>query len=122
MRKKTCWTTKNKWVIYIEEDIGCNRLGLHQSKMMEVMEDREEWRFNLKLLPPQPLPKSGHRKDIVFFAIFRIKSEFGMYKLQSGIILFIRQVLFEAGVPIFVEHWKGGIICNFTLIFPYFQH
>ena len=27
----------------------------------------------------------------------------------------------QAGVPIFVEHW-GGIICNFTPIFPYFQH
>ena len=31
-----------------------NRLGLHSSEMMEVMEDREVWRLNLELLPLQP--------------------------------------------------------------------
>ena len=40
------------------EDLGWNRLGLHPSEMMEVMEDREVWRLNLELLPPQPLRKS----------------------------------------------------------------
>ena len=30
-----------------------------QAKMMEVMEDREVWRLNLELLPPQPSRKSG---------------------------------------------------------------
>ena len=32
------------------------------SKMMDVMEDREMWRLNLELLPPQPSWKSGKRK------------------------------------------------------------
>ena len=27
----------------------------------------------------------------------------------------------QAGVPIFVGYW-GGIICNFSIILPYFQH
>ena len=33
--------------------------GLHPSEMINVMEDRKIWRFNLKLLPPQPSRKSG---------------------------------------------------------------
>ena len=41
------------------EDLGWSRLGLRPSEMMEVMEDREVWRLNLELLPPQPLRKSG---------------------------------------------------------------
>ena len=36
-----------------------NRMGLRPSEMMEVMEDREVWRLNLELLPPQPSRKSG---------------------------------------------------------------
>ena len=47
-----------RWTDYIE-DLGWNRLGLHSSKMMDVIEDREVWRLNLELLPPQPLRKSG---------------------------------------------------------------
>ena len=39
------------------EDLGWNRLGLRPSEMMEVMEDREVWRLNLELLPPQPSRK-----------------------------------------------------------------
>ena len=43
---------------YIEynyiEGLGWNRLGLHLSKMVEVMEDHEVWQFNLERLPPQP--------------------------------------------------------------------
>ena len=34
--------------------ISLGRLGLRPSEMMEVMEDREVWRLNLELLPPQP--------------------------------------------------------------------
>ena len=54
-RSRTTWTN------YIE-DLGWNRLGLHPSEMMKVMEDREVWRLNLKLLPPQPSRKSGQRR------------------------------------------------------------
>ena len=49
---------RTRWTNYIE-DVGWNRLGLYPSEMMEVMEDREEWRLNLELLPPQPSRKSG---------------------------------------------------------------
>ena len=48
-----------RWTNYIENELGWNRLGLHPSEMMEVMEDREVWRLNLELLPPQPTRKSG---------------------------------------------------------------
>ena len=41
------------------EDLGWNRLGLRPSEMMEVMEDREVWRLNLELMPPQLSQKSG---------------------------------------------------------------
>ena len=41
------------------EDLGWNRLGLHPNEMMEVMKDREVWPLILKLLPLQPLKKSG---------------------------------------------------------------
>ena len=49
---------RTRWMDYIEE-FGWNRFGLHPSEMMEVMEDREVWRLNLELLPPQPSRKSG---------------------------------------------------------------
>ena len=49
---------RTRWTDYIE-DLGWNRLGLHPSEMMDVMEDREVWRLNLELLPPQPSRKSG---------------------------------------------------------------
>ena len=35
---------------YYIENLGWNRLGLHSGEMMDVMEDREVWRLNLKLL------------------------------------------------------------------------
>ena len=44
------------WTNYIES-LGWNRLGLHPSEMMNVIEDREVWRFNLELLHPQPSRK-----------------------------------------------------------------
>ena len=49
---------RTRWTDYIE-DLGWNRLGLRPSEMMDVMEDREVWRLNLELLPPQPSRKSG---------------------------------------------------------------
>ena len=49
---------RTRWTNYIE-DLGWNRLGLHPSEMMDVMEEREVWRLNLELLPPQPSLKSG---------------------------------------------------------------
>ena len=49
---------RTRWTDYTE-DLEWNRLALHPSKVMEVMEDREVWRLNLALLLPQPLRKSG---------------------------------------------------------------
>ena len=43
---------RTRWTDYME-DLGWNRLGLRPSEMMEVVEDREVWRLNLELLPPQ---------------------------------------------------------------------
>ena len=37
--------SKSRWTDYIK-DHGWNRLGLHPSEMMEVMEDREVWLLN----------------------------------------------------------------------------
>ena len=37
---------RTRWIDYIE-DLGWNRLGLHPSEMMDVIEDRELWRLNL---------------------------------------------------------------------------
>ena len=45
--------TGTRWTKYVE-DFGWNLLGLHLSKIMNMMEDREVWRLNLELLPPQP--------------------------------------------------------------------
>ena len=47
--------SRTRWIDYIE-DLGWNCLGLQPS---ERMEDREVWRRNLELLPPQPSRKSG---------------------------------------------------------------
>ena len=46
------------WTNYIE-DLGWNRVRLHPSEMMDVMEDREVWRLNLELLPPLLSRKYG---------------------------------------------------------------
>ena len=37
---------RTTWINYIE-DLGWNRLGLHPSEMMDVMEDRKLWRLDL---------------------------------------------------------------------------
>ena len=34
-------------------------LDYYPSEIIKVMEDREVWRLNLELLPPQPSRKSG---------------------------------------------------------------
>ena len=52
---------RTRWTDYIE-DLGWNRLGLRPSEIMEVMEDREVWRLNLELLPPQPHGKAGNEE------------------------------------------------------------
>ena len=60
--------TTNRWTNYIE-DLGWNSLGLYPSEIMDVMEDREVWRLNLKLLSRQPSRKSGQwrkkKEDII---------------------------------------------------------
>ena len=56
--RRTVWQPRIRWTKYVE-DRGWNRLGLRSSEMMEVMKDREVWRLNLELLPPQPSRKSG---------------------------------------------------------------
>ena len=48
---------KTRWINYIE-DLEWNRLVLHLSEMMEVMENCEVWRLNLKLLSLQSSRKS----------------------------------------------------------------
>jgi len=45
---------RTRWQDYIE-DLGWNRLGLQPSEVLEVVADRDVWRLNLELLPPQPL-------------------------------------------------------------------
>ena len=50
-RPRTRW---NNYIVNRE----WNRLGLHPSEMMEVMEDREVWRLSLELLSSQPLRKN----------------------------------------------------------------
>ena len=53
---------RTRWTNYIE-DLEWNRLGLNPSKMMDVMEDREVWRFNLELLPSKPDGKASNEKE-----------------------------------------------------------
>ena len=57
-RRRAVERPRTRWIDYIE-DLGWNRLGLHPSEMLEVMEDRGVWWLNLELLPPQPSRKSG---------------------------------------------------------------
>ena len=49
---------RTRWTDYIE-DLGWNRLGLHPSETLDVMEDRELWRLNFELVPPRLSRKSG---------------------------------------------------------------
>ena len=38
---------RTRWANYTE-DLGWNRIGLHRSEIMDVIEDREVWRLNRK--------------------------------------------------------------------------
>ena len=38
-------------------------LGTSPKRNVEVMEDREVWRLNLELLPPQPSEKRAMKKE-----------------------------------------------------------
>ena len=69
--KRPVGRPRTRWTNYIE-DLGWNRLGLRPSEMMKVMEDREAWRINLELLPPQPLWKAGNgeRRHYVFILFY----------------------------------------------------
>jgi len=51
--KRLVGRPQTRWEDYIE-DLGWNRLGLQLSEMLEVVADRDVWRLNLELLPPQP--------------------------------------------------------------------
>ena len=53
---------RTRWLDYIEDDLGWNRLGLCPSEMQFVLMDREVWLLNLELLPPQPQEKSDEQK------------------------------------------------------------
>ena len=52
---------RTRWADYIEV-LALNCLGLHPSKMMNVMEDCEVWRLNLELLPPATLTEKRAMK------------------------------------------------------------
>ena len=55
---------RTRWLDYIENIVPLwNRLGLHPSEAKEVVEDREVWRLNLKLLPRSPHGKAGEKND-----------------------------------------------------------
>ena len=59
--RKLVGRPRTRWTNYIV-DLGWTRLGLQPSEIIDAMEDREVWRLNLKLLPPQPSQKSGENK------------------------------------------------------------
>ena len=48
--KRSVRRLRTRWTNYIKH-LGWNRLGLHPSEMMEMMEDREVRQLNIKLLP-----------------------------------------------------------------------
>ena len=56
--KKSVGRPRTRWLDYIE-DRGWKRLRLYPSEMQSVLVDREVWRLNLELLPPEPTKKSG---------------------------------------------------------------
>ena len=50
-----------RWANYIR-DLGWNRLGIHPSKMKDVIKDREVWWLNLELLPRNHHGKAGNKE------------------------------------------------------------
>ena len=59
--KRPVGRPRTRWSNNVE-DLGWSGLGLHPSEIMEVMEDREVWRLNLELLPPNPPVKAGNEE------------------------------------------------------------
>jgi len=52
--KRPVGRPRTRWADYIE-NLGWNRFGLQPSEMLEVVVDRDVWRLNFKLLPPETL-------------------------------------------------------------------
>ena len=62
--KRPVRRSRTRWLDYIE-DLVWNRLGLNTSEVQFVLVDREVWRLNLELLPPQPSRKRKKSKTAV---------------------------------------------------------
>ena len=60
-RRRPVGRPRTRWTNYID-DLGWNRLGLHLSEMMDVMEDREVWRLKLEMLPRNPHGKKSNEE------------------------------------------------------------
>ena len=56
--KRLLGRCRTRWNNYIK-DLEWNRLGFNPGDMMDTMENREVWRLNLELMPPQTSRKSG---------------------------------------------------------------
>ena len=61
IRRRPFRRPRTRWNDYIEV-LGWNRLGLHPSEMMDVIEEREVWRLNLELLPRNPHGKAHNEE------------------------------------------------------------
>ena len=54
---------RTRWTNYLAV-LGWNRLGLHPNEMIELIEDREVWYLNLKLLLQLP-PQAAARLTVI---------------------------------------------------------
>ena len=61
-RRRPVGRPRTGWTNYIE-DLGRNCLELRPSKIINVMEDREAWWLNLKLMPRNRYGKAGNEKE-----------------------------------------------------------
>ena len=52
-KKRPVGQPRTRWLDQME-DLAWNHLGLGPSEVKEVVQDRDVWRLNLKLLPPRP--------------------------------------------------------------------
>ena len=82
--KRPVGRPRTRWQDYIE-NIVWNRLGLRPSEAKEVVEDREVWRLNLELLPPQPSRKSGWRKMMMMMHLPHFLSKLDLN--EKGVVL-----------------------------------
>ena len=64
---------RTRWINYIR-DLAWNRWGLHSSKMMDAIEDREVWQLNLELLPRNPHGKACNEERIRAVSSFKLSS------------------------------------------------